>query len=324
MSSKALLFIDLLGFSEMVSNDSEKAKNILSDFYNICYDLINNDTTIKGNLFSDSLLAYSSNPSALANMACTIYRKCLKKNKYYHEDLNYDLSKFFLLPRGGISFGLVDVQDREEASNLQKNFIVSPALVHSAKMESKIKGSRLLIAEPLDKRVFNWNENINSVLYENSSFIFWEDFKYFDSLWFLDLQGEEQEEIEELINIAKILVFNNFDKISNLEQHIQTLRIGLLSFSKFLNSQDISFIEQLINQFTDEKYWLVWLTIFEMIGYNSDAVLILQNRKVIDFYKRISISKNWSKVINEINLPNNEKLKEIFSVLLNHIVHRGI
>ncbi len=324
MPSKALLFIDLLGFSEMVSNDSEKAKNILSDFYNICYDLINNDATIKGNLFSDSLLAYSSNPSVLANMACTIYRKCLKKNKYYYENLNYDLSKFFLLPRGGISFGLVDVQDREEAPNLQKNFIVSPALVHSAKMESKIKGSRLLIAEPLDKRVFNWNENINSVLYENSSFIFWKDFKYFDSLWFLDLQEEGQEEIEELINIAKILVFNNFDKISNLEQHIQTLRIGLLSFSKFLNSQDISFIKELINQFADEKYWLVWLTIFEMIGYNSDAVLILQNREVIDFYKRISVSKNWSKVINEINLPNNEKLKEIFSDLLNHIVHRGI
>ena len=324
MPSKALLFIDLLGFSEMVSNDSEKAKNILSDFYNICYDLINNDATIKGNLFSDSLLAYSSNPSVLANMACTIYRKCLKKNKYYYENLNYDLSKFFLLPRGGISFGLVDVQDREEAPNLQKNFIVSPALVHSAKMESKIKGSRLLIAEPLDKRVFNWNENINSVLYENSSFIFWKDFKYFDSLWFLDLQEEGQEEIEELINIAKILVFNNFDKISNLKQHIQTLRIGLLSFSKFLNSQDISFIKELINQFADEKYWLVWLTIFEMIGYNSDAVLILQNREVIDFYKRISVSKNWSKVINEINLPNNEKLKEIFSDLLNHIVHRGI
>lgn len=324
MPSKALLFIDLLGFSEMVSNDSEKAKNILSDFYNICYDLINNDATIKGNLFSDSLLAYSSNPSVLANMACTIYRKCLKKNKYYYENLNYDLSKFFLLPRGGISFGLVDVQDREEAPNLQKNFIVSPALVHSAKMESKIKGSRLLIAEPLDKRVFNWNENINSVLYENSSFIFWKDFKYFDSLWFLDLQEEGQEEIEELINIAKILVFNNFDKISNLEQHIQTLRIGLLSFSKFLNSQDISIIKELINQFADEKYWLVWLTIFEMIGYNSDAVLILQNREVIDFYKRISVSKNWSKVINEINLPNNEKLKEIFSDLLNHIVHRGI
>ena len=34
MPSKALLFIDLLGYSEMVSNDSEKAKNILSDFYN--------------------------------------------------------------------------------------------------------------------------------------------------------------------------------------------------------------------------------------------------------------------------------------------------
>jgi hypothetical protein len=180
---EALAFIDLLGFSQMVSLNSDSAKQVLGDFYNITYRIIKNEESIVGNLFSDSLLAHSQNSSALVNAITKVYRECLKKNRTYH----FDLAKFFLLPRGGVSFGIVDIQNRIEAPNLSKNFIVSPALVHSAKMESQIKGSRLLIAdtEYNVEPIFNWNINVKSILYENSAFTFWAKYKYYDSLWFL-------------------------------------------------------------------------------------------------------------------------------------------
>jgi len=135
---EALAFIDLLGFSQMVAINHNRSKDILNDFYNITFRIIKQESRVKGNLFSDSFLACSSEPAILVNVVSEIFRECLNKNNLY----NFDLSKFFLLPRGGISFGIVDIQDRIEAPNLSKNFIVSPALVHSAKMENKIKGCK--------------------------------------------------------------------------------------------------------------------------------------------------------------------------------------
>ncbi|MBU0712422.1 hypothetical protein KKA87_10970 [bacterium] len=160
---EALAFIDLLGFSQMVTTNHNHSKEILHDFYNITYRIIKEETRVKGHLFSDSLLAYSSEPAVLVNVIAKLYRECLIKNNSYE----FDLSKFFLLPRGGISFGIVDIQDRTEAQNLTKNFIVSPALVHSVKMENQIKGSRLLIADSNndEDQLFNWNEDVKSILY---------------------------------------------------------------------------------------------------------------------------------------------------------------
>jgi hypothetical protein len=41
-------------------------------------------------------------------------------------------------------------------------------------MESQIKGSRLLIAdfENNQEQIFNWNGNVKSILYEDSTFTF--------------------------------------------------------------------------------------------------------------------------------------------------------
>jgi len=130
---QALAFIDLLGFSQMVGSNSSRSKEILNDFYNITFRIIKGKDEVQGHLFSDSLLAYSNAPAVLVNIITEIYRECLKKNDTYE----FNLSKHFLLPRGGISYGVVDIQHRIEAPNLSKNFIVSPALVHSAKMESQ-------------------------------------------------------------------------------------------------------------------------------------------------------------------------------------------
>jgi len=313
---KALAFIDLLGFSQMVTKDHDKSKNILNDFYNLTFDIIKNEPEIEGDLFSDSLLAHSSNPALLLNTLSKIYRECLKKNDSYNQD---DLSHFFLLPRGGISFGVVDIQNRTEAPNLAKNFIVSPALVHSAKMESQIKGSRLLATDLDDntRPIFNWNNDVKSVLYENSTFTFWNNFKYSDALWFLDLAKEHQEQKEEVSNLIdvsiKLIHANSRNSNKVLEQHLQTLRIGLLSYSKFLSPNSNPIITRIIREFEDEKYWLVWLTLFEMVMQSPDNWAFSSNEELITFYKNVSLKKSWSNVIKEINTPRNEYLKDLLN-----------
>jgi len=297
---KALAFIDLLGFSQMVTKDHDKSKNILNDFYNLTFDIIKNEPEIEGDLFSDSLLAHSSNPALLLNTLSKIYRECLKKNDSYNQD---DLSHFFLLPRGGISFGVVDIQNRTEAPNLAKNFIVSP-------------GSRLLATDLDDntRPIFNWNNDVKSVLYENSTFTFWNNFKYSDALWFLDLAKEHQEQKEEVSNLIdvsiKLIHANSRNSNKVLEQHLQTLRIGLLSYSKFLSPNSNPIITRIIREFEDEKYWLVWLTLFEMVMQSPDNWAFSSNEELITFYKNVSLKKSWSNVIKEINTPRNEYLKE--------------
>lgn len=311
---EALAFIDLLGFSQMVAKNHNHSKAILNDFYNITFRIIKQENRVKGNLFSDSLLAYSSKPAVLVNVVTKIYRECLNKNNSY----NFDLSRFFLLPRGGISFGLVDIQDRVEAPNLSKNFIVSPALVHSAEMESQIKGSRLLIADLEDNRdqVFNWNRDVKSILYENSTFTFWTDFKYFDALWFLDLSkdhDEQKTEVTELIDISIKLANANSQNKKIIEQHLQTLRIGLLSYTKFLTPNSNPILSRIITEFKDDKYWLIWLTVFEMIMQSPDSWAFPSKSEIIDFYKTVSLKSAWSDVIKEINKPRNEYLKNLLN-----------
>ena len=97
---EALAFLDLLGFSQMVSTNSGRAKKVLHDFYNISFRIIKRKQQVQGSLFSDSLLAYSTDPALLINIVTEIYRECLRKNDSYE----FDLSKYFLLPRGGVSF----------------------------------------------------------------------------------------------------------------------------------------------------------------------------------------------------------------------------
>lgn len=296
----------------MVGSNSSYSKEILNDFYNITYDIIKEKDEVQGNLFSDSLLAYSSEPSILVNVIAEIYRKCLKKNDTY----SFNLSKHFLLPRGGISYGMVDIQNRIEAPNLSKNFIVSPALIHSAKIESQIKGSRLLIAdfENNNDQIFNWNNNIKSILYENSTFTFWSNFKYFDALWFLDLDKgheEQKNELDELINVSIKLVKSNSNNKNAIEQHLQTLRIGLLSYSKFLTPNSNPILDRIILEFEDDKYWLIWLTLFEIIMQSPDHYVFTSKSEVIEFYKKISLKSSWANVIREINKPKNSYQKNL-------------
>jgi len=316
--NKILAFIDLLGFSKMVETDFNKAREILNDFYNISFKVIKSESSVNGSLFSDSFLAYSEDYPALTNCITEIYRQCLKKNGSYNHD-----NDFFILPRGAVSVGYLNIEERETSPNLKKNFIVSPALVHSSKLEGSIKGSRLLIALKSDDeqqiKELEWNTQIKSILYDNSSFKFWKSYIYKDALWFLDLSKEESQqrkEIKELIEIAIKLIKKNSKKKSIIDQHINTLRIGLLSYSKFLGRENDKVLSDVIREFKADQYWLLWLTIIEIIMNSQTDLKNSAVYSVIDFYKKSSLKIGWGKVIEEINKPGQEYLRNSFSQFL--------
>ena len=309
---KILAFIDLLGFSQMVNEDESKARIILNDFYNIAFTEIKNAPNVKGHLFSDSLLAYSASKESLINCLASIYQKCLSKNNNYNE-----LSKFFLLPRGAMSVGIVNIEERHTAPNLTKDFIISQALVHSAKLESQIKGSRLLVAVKDDERQqmqLDWNRNIRYPLYEDDAFTFLKNYKYKDVLWYssFDDGRSERDSLVNLIDIAIKLVKANARNEKVIFQHIWTLRIGLLSYSKHLGLENDPIINRILKEFKADQYWLIWMTLIEMIVSSSHEWKYAVNERIIDFYKKTSLKKGWANLIEELNKPGEQYALKCF------------
>lgn len=316
---KILAFIDLLGFSQMVNNDENKARVILNDFYNIAFKEIKDRPSVNGHLFSDSLLAYSDSREDLINCLAAIYQKCLLKNDSYSE-----LSKFFLLPRGAMSVGIVNVEDRQTAPNLTKDFIVSQALVHSAKLETQIKGSRLLVAvknEQQQQMQLDWNRNIRYGLYQDEAFTFLENYKYKDVLWFssLDDGNSHRDNLINLIDIAIKLVKDNSRNEKVILQHIWTLRIGLLSYSKYLGQESDPVLNRIIREFKADQYWLLWMTLIEMIVNSTTEWKYAASKKIVDFYKKTSLKKGWSNLIEEINKPGEQSSLKCFEKFIDEM-----
>ncbi|KAF1085232.1 hypothetical protein SPSYN_01368 [Sporotomaculum syntrophicum] len=316
---KGLVFLDLLGFSNMVRNDYRRAKDVLDDFFNIAYQLIHKNPEITGTLFSDSLIAYSNDKSLLLDTVCQLYRECLRMNARYTER-----DRYFLLPRGGISIGLVTIESKTVAPNINNEFIVSPALVHSVKMESGVKGSRLLVAVNLDNGEaidFTCKKNTRTTLYDDDSIEFWSRYQYKDALWFSDLAKEEDEqkrEIEELIDIAIKLVIDNNAIADNMIQHIGTLRIGLLSYSKFFEATRPSeLFSDILHIFREDKYWLIWVALIEMAMQSKDSWAVSSIPVLNDFLKKVSLSPGWIEVLKEINKSRNKYIKSLFEQLYN-------
>lgn len=316
---KILAFIDLLGFSQMVNNDESKARIILNDFYNISFREIKNAPNVTGHLFSDSLLAYSESKESLINCLASIYQKCLQKNSNYTE-----LSKFFLLPRGAMSVGIVNIEARQTAPNLTKDFIISQALVHSAKLESQIKGSRLLVAVKNNDRQemqLNWNRDIRYPLYEDDAFTYLENYKYKDVLWYssFDADRTEKDKLVGLIDVAIKLVKANARNEKVILQHIWTLRIGLLSYSKYLGLENDPIINRILKEFKSDQYWLIWMTLIEIIVTSSNEWKYAANQKIIDWYKKTSLKKGWANLIEELNKPGEQYALKCFEKFINEV-----
>lgn len=314
---KSLAFLDLLGFSSMVETSSSKARNILSDFYNIVFREIDRHHEIDSILFSDSLIAYSNDSISLLNSMCNIYRACLRRNIDYTQR---SLGNFFLLPRGGMCVGHINIEERNGAPNVRKEFIVSPALVHSARMEKSIQGSRFLIAEDsFTGNIAEWNYHVHRILYRDNESRTNNNHTYTEALWFGDLSKESEEqkrEIVELLGIAISLVEANAGKDSVLKQHIGTLRIGMLSYSKLYETLDIDIISRIIDKFSEDKFWLIWVSLFEMVLERQDCHLSAINNELMQFYRSICLTIGWQNAIEYLNRPENS----CFKVLLNQFI----
>lgn len=314
---KALAFLDLLGFSNMVRDDYSRAKDVLGDFYNVAYELIAANQEIAGTLFSDSIILHSDNKPLMLDTVSQLYRECLRKNVGYTKR-----NCFFLLPRGGISIGVVNIEPKTVAPNIKNEFIVSPALVHSVKMESGIKGSRLLVAVNLDNGEdieYTWSKNLRTALYDDDSIEFWSRYEYKDALWYADLakeDGEQKKEIEELIAIATKLVIDNNAIQEYMLHHIGSLRIGLLSYSKFFEATKSSeWFADMLHIFRDDKYWLIWVALLEMAMQSKDAWAVPEIPVLRDFLKEVSLSTGWIEVLKEINRNHNKYVKCLFEQL---------
>jgi hypothetical protein len=306
--NKILAFVDLLGFTKMIEKDHVKSKELLHDFYTIVFNSLENNEAIKGNISSDCVMIYSDHYSELINCVTNIYRLCFKFNK------NSQDPDFYLLPRGAVSVGYMDIGDRDTSLHLTKDFMIGPALVHSSKLEQQIKGSRLLVAINSDDenqvKDLKLNPNLTSPLYENCTFKFWDNYSYFDALWFLDLSKNETDqktEVTELLNIAIQLLKINSNKTKIVEHYINTLRLGLLSYNKFIQPKNDPVIQQILKEFPHETYWLLWLTIIEITMKSESPIHLDEN--ICKFYKNAILSNGWIHVIEEINKTGKQYLK---------------
>lgn len=314
---KILAYIDLLGFTKMIEKDHQKSEELLSRFYDIAFGIISDDTRLKGNISSDCLLVYSTHYSVLINCLASIYRECFLLNETLHD------KDFYLLPRGAVSVGAMTIGERDTSVSITKDFMIGKALVHSSKLEPLIKGSRLLIAvntaDEMQVSELLQNKEINTVLYQNCTFKFWSGYSYVDALWFLDLNKKHEEQKNEVLQLLQIAIKLTKDNSKNSKiavHYINTLRVGLLSYSRFIDDGNDAVLKTIIKEFKNGQYWLLWLTVIE-ISINRKAENNNANwSNIIAFYKNVSLEKNWIYVIEEINKPEKAYLKKAMKLFL--------
>ncbi|WKL48742.1 hypothetical protein Q1W71_02930 [Flavobacterium pectinovorum] len=312
-----LAYIDLLGFTKMIEKDHQKAEELLLRFYDIAFESINDDKRLKGNISSDCLLVYSTKYSVLINCLASIYRQCFLQNETLPDP------NFYLLPRGAVSVGAMTIGERDTSVSITKDFMIGKALVHSSKLEPQIKGSRLLIAvNSNDENQVSellQNKEINSVLYQNCTFKFWPGYSYVDALWFLDLNKtpeEQKKEVLQLLQIALKLTKNNSKNAKIAEHYINTLRIGLLSYSRFIENGNDPVLKTIITEFKNGQYWFLWLTVIEISLNRKTENPDADWSYILAFYKKASLEKSWVHVIEEINKPEKAYLKKAFKLFL--------
>jgi len=140
---KIVAFIDTLGFKQKITSiNHQQAVEVIRSFnsqiYNLWSDLnYNNDGTIHGQTFSDSLIIHTDD-STNASL-----RKILTfLNKLY----KISITQCDLPLRGGIAIGDFDHIPATEFSNLQKGLVVGTAFIDAYLLESanKIKGSKII------------------------------------------------------------------------------------------------------------------------------------------------------------------------------------
>lgn len=315
-----LAYVDLLGFTKMIEKNQKKSEEILLQFYDIAFRIINDDERLKGNISSDCLLVYSENYPVVINSLTEIYRACFLWNDSFTDP------DFYLLPRGAISIGNMTIGQRDTSMTITKDFMIGKALVHSSKLEPLIKGCRLVVAvnntDDAQVKALLHNKEICSLLYKNCTFQFWKGYSYVDALWFLDLSkqsAEQKQQVVQLLEIAIKLTQNNKRNPKVAAHYINTLRIGLLSYAPFIDPEEDPVIKTVMEEFRAGDYWLIWLTVIEIVLHQQPKKSYSGDKDLHSFYKKISLEKSWIHVLEEINKPEKAYLKKDIQKFINKI-----
>lgn len=329
--TRIVAYSDLLGFSELVVQTPDTARQLLSEFYNFAQStkVEHSYEDLELFLFSDSLFVQGDRVETVVNYMCRLYRRALKYSEHGASPM---------LIRGGVARGEIITQNRRAAPKVTKNFIVSPALAHAAKMEASVKGQRLLIsAQEREELKHFWNPKIEAICYDQPSLKpskLFKTYRYQDLLWGRDLSLSHEDarsETMQLINIAAKLYRNQSSAPEEVLAHYaETLRICVLSYSSLLEqcSSDRSFIDSFVND-TLIKYphASVWLGFLECILLSRDAYAFHIEPALAKFLKHAVLSEHWGPVSTALEQAEHKQLlravQEFIEVAIPHAHYRS-
>jgi hypothetical protein len=213
-----------------------------------------------------------------------------------------------------------------------KNFIISPALAHAVKMESLVKGQRLLLAaNEKEELAHYWNDRIHAICYDQPSIrpskLFLK-YRYQDLLWARDLGKEYQEaktETRQLIRAAAKLFKDNYGQPKGVIAHYsETLRVCMLSYAGLMEPcpEDRELLNYLVNDVLitcpDESTWLGFM---EMVLLSRDAFAFQIDRSVLAFLKVALLSRRWGAVCATLELQENQQLLQAVRELIDVAMH---
>ena len=311
---RIVAYSDLLGFSDLAVKDPEAAEKLLSEFYNYAQNIKvqNSYEELELFLFSDFLFVQGDRVEQVVNYMCQVYRKALRHSEN---------SEVPMLIRGGVARGGVLTQDRREAPQVTKNFIVSPALTHAVKMESLVKGQRLLVSAKEREEIEHfWNPEMNTICYDQPSIKpspLFRKYRYQDLLWARDLslsRAQSREETMKHLEIAERLYRENIEKKKEVVAHYaETLRICLLSYSSLLEAceEDREFVSRFVYQTLIEyPHPSVWLGLLECVLLSKDAFAFHIEPAMASFLSHAVMSKHWGEVSSALAQDEHAQLSK--------------
>lgn len=321
---RIVAYSDLLGFSELAVQKPETASQLLSDFYNYAQNIKvqNSYEDLELFLFSDFLFVQGDRVERVVNYMCQLYRRALEHSKH---------SEAPMLIRGGVARGGVVTQQRREAPQVTKNFIVSPALTHAVKMESLVKGQRLLVSAKEREEIDHfWNSGINAICYDQPSLKpseLFKKYRYQDLLWARDLSqpyADSRLATMKNIGISAKLYRENSQKSKGVVAHYaETLRICLLSYASLLESCAVD--REFISRFVQETLIphpnaSVWVGFLECVLLSRDSFAFHDAPEMASFLRHAVLAKEWGEVSAALEQSEHAQLlsavKEFISVAI--------
>ena len=153
-------FIDILGISDLIERNLAVGRDKLSLFHDHVRSFVSSKPAgLKQSIvFSDSLILIWDNINDAINGCADFFANVYDSNgqifqQYYGDKYKYQA----LLLRGAISEGTIELEDEEVVNASAQRFIIGSGLSRSAKGESLVKGSRLLL-------LGNWSDLQSSIV----------------------------------------------------------------------------------------------------------------------------------------------------------------